>query len=87
MLKDMDFYHLQKNIKKCWIQGLDSLKNVVHNTSQILRSKIADAVTDLYDEKIEKTKPVEEIIISREGKKKGCSIKQIKSGILKNGTL
>ena len=87
MLKDMDFYHLRKNIKKCWIQGLDSLKNVVHNTSEILRSKIADAVTDLYDEKIEKTKPVEEIIISREGKKKGCSIKQIKSGILKNGTL
>ena len=87
MLKDMDFYHLRKNIKKCWIQGLDSLKNVVHNTSEILRSKIADAVTDLYDEKIEKTKPVEEIIISREGEKKGCSIKQIKSGILKNGTL
>ena len=87
MLKDMDFYHLRKNIKKCWIQGLDSLKNVVHNTSEILRSKIADAVTDLYDEKIEKTKPVEEIIISREGKKKRCSIKQIKSGILKNGTL
>ena len=87
MLKDMDFYLLRKNIKKCWIQGLDSLKNVVHNTSEILRSKIADAVTDLYDEKIEKTKPVEEIIISREGKEKGCSIKQIKSGILKNGTL
>ena len=70
MLKDMDFYHLRKNIKKCWIQGLDSLKNVVHNTSQILRSKIADAVTDLYDEKIEKTKPVEEIIISFQGKGK-----------------
>ena len=70
MLKDMDFYHLRKNIKKCWIQGLDSLKNVVHNTSEILRSKIADAVTDLYDEKIEKTKPVEEIIISFQGKGK-----------------
>ena len=66
----MDFYHLRKNIKKCWIQGLDSLKNVVHNTSEILRSKIADAVTDLYDEKIEKTKPVEEIIISFQGKGK-----------------
>ena len=62
-----------RKYKKLLHTGLDSLKNgsknVVHKTSGILGNKIADAVTNLFDEKIEETKPVEEIIISREGKK------------------
>ena len=50
--------------------GLDSLKTtskeVVHKTREFLGNKIADAVTNLYDNKIAKTKPAEEITIQPE---------------------
>ena len=75
MLKDMDFYHLKEilltNIKS--IIGYRTRffincfqKNLVHETSEFLGNKIADGVTDLYENKIVKTKPVEEIIIQSE---------------------
>ena len=47
--------------------GLDSLrtasKKVVHKTSKFLGNKIADTGTNSYNDKIGKTKHVEEIII------------------------
>ena len=53
---------------------LDSLKTaskkVVHKTSELLGNKIADTVTNLYDNKIVKTKPVGEIIILSKKKRK-----------------
>ena len=53
--------------------GLDSFKNapknVVHKRGDFLGNKIADAVTNLYDDKIVKSKPVEEVIIPPEKKK------------------
>ena len=52
--------------------GLDSLKTdskkVVHKTGEFLGNKIADTVANSYDNKI--VKPVEEIIIPPEKKKK-----------------
>ena len=41
-----------------------SFKNVVQKIDEFLRNKIADAVANFYSDKILKTKPVEEIIIS-----------------------
>ena len=38
----------------------------MHKTSEFLGNKIVDTVTNLYDDKIVKTKPVEEIIIPAE---------------------
>ena len=47
--------------------GLDSLKTafkkLFQKTGKFLGNRIADAVTNSYDDKIVKTKPVEEIII------------------------
>ena len=47
--------------------GLDSSKTasekVLHKTGEVLGNKIAHAVAKSYDDKIVKTKPVEEIII------------------------
>ena len=47
--------------------GLDSLKTVfkkiVQITGEFLGNKIADTVTNSYDDKFMKTKPVEEMII------------------------
>ena len=47
--------------------GLDPLKaasiRIVHKTGEFLGNKIADAVTNSYDVKIVRAKPVEEIII------------------------
>ena len=67
----MDFYHLLENIKNQLLDtGLDFLKTaskkVVNKTGGFLGNKIADAVTNLYDNKIVKTKPVEEMIIPPE---------------------
>ena len=60
MLKDMDFYYLQENIKKQLLDtGLDSLKTaskkVVHRAGEYLGNKVADAVINSNDDKI--TKP------------------------------
>ena len=50
--------------------GIDSLKTAskkaVHKIAELLANKIADAVTNSYDDKIVKTKPVAEIIIPPE---------------------
>ena len=47
--------------------GLGSLKTaskkVFHKTGEFLGNKIADAVTNSYDDKIVKQEPVEEIIV------------------------
>ena len=45
-------------------------KKVLHKTGQVLGIKIAHAVAKSYDEKIVKTKPVEEIIIPPEKREK-----------------
>ena len=74
MLKGMDFYHLPKNIKVYNIQlldtGLDSVKTtsekVVYKRSEFLGNKFVDAVTNLYDDRIVKTKTVEQINIPPE---------------------
>ena len=59
MLKDMDFYYLQENIKKQILDtGLDSLKTaskkVVHRAGEYLGNKVADAVINSNDDKIAK---------------------------------
>ena len=64
---------MQDNIKNYyWV--LDFLKTaskkVVQKTGDFLENKIQDAVPNLYDDKIVKTKPTEEIIIPPEKKKK-----------------
>ena len=60
MLKDMDFYHLQK--KQLLDEGLDAVKTApkkaVHNSGEFLRNKIADAVTKSNDEKGVKQEPI-----------------------------
>ena len=40
MLKDMDFYRLQKNIKN--IKGLDASKKVIHKADEYLENKTPD---------------------------------------------
>ena len=56
--------------KKLLDTGLHSLKTasrkVIHKTAEFLGKKIADVVTNSYDDKSKKTKPVEEIIIPQE---------------------
>ena len=54
MLKNMDFYHLQKNAKDLLDTGLDASKKVVHKAGEFIGSKIADAVTKSNDGNIEK---------------------------------
>ena len=68
MLKDMDFYHLQENMKyNYWIQLLDTQldpvktasKNVVRKAGEFIGNKIADAATKLNNDKFVKQEPVE----------------------------
>ena len=74
MLKDMDFYYLQENIKKTIGCSTRFFKNyfqkVVHKIGEFLGNKIADALTKSNDEKIVKSgenpRNVEEIIIPLE---------------------
>ena len=69
MLKDMDFYHLQENItNKYWIKICS--KNVSHKTGEFIGNKIADAVTKSKDNNIDIQKPVAEIFILPEKRKK-----------------
>ena len=78
-LKDVDFYHLHKNIKSdYWIQEQMLQKplpeKVVHKAGKYLGNKRADAVTNSSDDKVvnpdENQKNVEEIIIPLEKKTK-----------------
>ena len=73
MLKNMDFYRLQKYIyikKQLLERELDYLKNVpknvVHKISEFIENKIADAVTKSKNDTTVKQEPVEEIIIPLE---------------------
>ena len=67
MLKDMDFYHLQENIKKQLLdKGLDASKKVVHKAGEFIGNKTADAIIKSGNDKIEKKEPVQEIIIPPE---------------------
>ena len=52
MLKDLDFYHLQENIKLLDTR-LDASKKVVHKAGEFMGNKIAYAVTKSNDDNIE----------------------------------
>ena len=86
MLKDKDFYHLQKiyetNIKKFLKTGVDAVKTtskkVVHKAGEFLRNKVSDAVTKSNGDKIVKQEPVQEMVIPSEK-----NIKRIKTSIIK----
>ena len=58
---------MRKHRKQLLYTGLDSLKTAskkeIHKTGEFLGNKIADAVTNSYDDKIVKQEPVEEIIV------------------------
>ena len=74
MLRDKDFYHLLENIKKKIVgYRIRFFKTCsqkrCQETEGLLGNKIADAVTNSYDDKIVKTKHVEEIIIPPEKKR------------------
>ena len=62
--------------------GLDSLntasKKIVHKTEEFLKNKIPDTVTNSYDNKIVKTKTVEEVIIPQEKRKEMSNELRIK---------
>ena len=46
MLKDIDFYHLQENMKnKYWIKDQMPPGEVVHKAGDFIGNKIADALT------------------------------------------
>ena len=67
MLKGMDFYHLEENIKKQMLdKGLDASKKVVHKAVQFIGNEVADIVTKSNDDNIDKQGSVEEIIIPPE---------------------
>ena len=71
MLENIDFYHLQKNIKKLLDTGLDAVKTaskkVAHKAIEFLGNKIADAVTKSSNDKPDKNpRNIVEIIIRLE---------------------
>ena len=74
MLNDMDFYHLQENIKKNNSTHDQILKKLLPKyfleAGEFLGNKIADAVTKLNDNKIIKKESVEEVIIPLEKRDK-----------------
>ena len=59
----MDIYHLQENIKAIIEHRTRVSRKLVHKTCAFIGNKIADAVTNSYDDKIVKEEPIEEIII------------------------
>ena len=65
--------------------GINASKKLIHNvaeaTGEFFENKITDAVTKSYDDKIVKTKPVEEIIILPEKREK--NVKRIKINVIK----
>ena len=52
MSKDLDFYHLQENIKPLDTR-LDASKKVVRKAGEFIGNKIADSVTKSNDDNIE----------------------------------
>ena len=69
MLKDIDFYHLQENIKKQLLDtGLGAVKTaskkVVHKSGEFLGKKVLDAIIKSKYDKIEKQE--EETLIPSE---------------------
>ena len=74
-VKEYGFLAFSRKHKKQLLDTrLDSSKNcvqkVVHETSDFLENKIAGAVTNSHNDKIVKTKTVEEIIIPAEKREK-----------------
>ena len=74
-LKGNIFFSFARNLsnkykKQLLDARLDSLKTaskkVVHKAGEFFGNKIADQITNLYDDKVVKTKPFEEINISPE---------------------
>ena len=69
-VKGCGFLSFARKYKKTMDTGLDALKTaskkVVHKTGEFIGNKIADAVTKLNDNEIEKQEPAEEIIIPLE---------------------
>ena len=69
--KENEFLSFARKYKKQLLDtGLDSLKTafktVVHKTGEFLRNKFADVITNSYNGKIVKAKPIYEIIIPPE---------------------
>ena len=69
MLKDIDFYHLQENIKKQLLDtGLGAVKTaskkVVHKAGEFLGKTVLDAIIKSNNDKIEKQE--EETLIPSE---------------------
>ena len=61
------FLSLTRKYKKQLLDiGIDASKRVVHKAGEFIGNKIANAVTKLDDDNIEKQEPVEEIIIPPE---------------------
>ena len=66
-VKGYGFLSLTRKYKKQLLDiGLDASKRVVHKAGEFIGNKIANAVTKLDDDNIEKQEPVEEIIIPPE---------------------
>ena len=59
----MYFYHLLENIKEGLVSLKTASKKLVRKMGEFLGNKIADAVTNSYNNKIVKMKPVKEIVI------------------------
>ena len=80
MFKDMDFYHLRKNVKKNYqLKDYILPKKAVHKEGEFVGNKIADTIAKSNNVKIEKQEPVEEIFCQ----KKRINIKQIEKSIMK----
>ena len=83
------FPFAEKYKKQLLVKGLGSLitasKKLLYRAREFLRNKIPDVVTNLYDDKIVKTSPAEEIIIPPEKKRK--NIKRIKQVLSKWNTI
>ena len=66
-VKGYGFLSLTRKYKKQLLDiGIDASKRVVHKAGEFIGNKIANAVTKLDDDNIEKQEPVEEIIIPPE---------------------
>ena len=73
MVKNMNFYRLQKIQKQLLDKGLDPSKIEVHTSGEYFGKKIADAITKSNNDNIEKQEPVEEIIIPPEKKERNIN--------------
>ena len=80
-VKGYGFLSFARKYKK---QLSDASNKVVHKAGEFMGNKIADAVTKLNNDNIEKQKPVEEIIIPP--RKRDEILNKLRK-VLKNGTL